>query len=317
MSSDFTQVPIIDFGDFAAGSAARRQALGREVAAACSQVGFLYLANHGVSAARMEKVFAEVKRFFDLPLAEKQALAFRNSPTRRGYMGEQEENFARDRGEPGDLKEVVNMGIDYPADAPEVLAGRPFYGGNQWPRSVPGWRENMLDYLDGMVDLGRHVMRAIALGLDLPEDRFDRMLERSMSSLRILHYPAQAARPAIAGAPGCGAHTDYGCLTLLAQDDVGGLQVQTRNNVWVEAPSIPGTFVINIGDLLAYWTDGRLRSTPHRVTTPTARSRYSVATFLQPHIDTELSSLTGSAARNDVPTAGEYYMRKINQAYAA
>jgi isopenicillin N synthase-like dioxygenase len=317
MTGDFTQVPIVDFGDFAGGSVARRQALGAEMAAICSQVGFFYLANHGVPAAKVDNVFAEVKRFFDLPLADKQALGFRNSRTRRGYMGEQEENFARDRGEPGDLKEIVNMGLDYPAEAPEVLARRPFYGGNQWPSDLPGWREAMLGYLDGMVGLGCRVMQAVALGLDLPQTRFDRMLERSMSSLRILHYPAQAARPAISGAPGCGAHSDYGCLTLLAQDDVGGLQVQTRSGNWVDAPSIPGTFVINIGDLLAYWTDGRFRSTPHRVTTPTARSRYSVATFLQPHIDTPLTSLTGAGARSQVLTAGEHYLRSINNAYAA
>jgi isopenicillin N synthase-like dioxygenase len=308
---EVTQVPVIDFADHAAGSAARRQAMGDEIVAACSEVGFFYLANHGIAATQVDRMLADAKRFFDLPLSDKQAISFDKSRTRRGYMGLQQENFARARGASGDLKEFVNFFQELPDDAPEIMAGRPFYGGNQWPAGWPDWREAMVDYMRTTTRLGRRLMRAIALGLGLPEDRFDAMLARPMSSFRLIHYPAQAVRASITDETGCGAHTDYGCLTVLAQDEIGGLEIQTRDGRWIDAPPIPGTFVINIGDMLAFWTAGRLRSTPHRVTRPGRHSRYSIATFLTPHIDTPLAPLDGSADAGAVLTAGEHYLKQM------
>lgn len=310
-TGDFSHVPIVDFGRFAAASMSERRAVGAEIAEICGRVGFFYIANHGVPAATVDLMFAESRRFFEQKLDAKRALAI--AKTGRGYVGEQEENFHRDRGEQGDLKEFFNVGLEYSPDTPEVAAGRPFYGGNQWPSELPGWRENTIAYFNVMLGLGRRLMRAVALGLDLPETQFDAMLERPMSTLRMIHYPEQAARPHITGAPSCGAHTDYGCLTMLAQDAIGGLQVQTRDGQWVDAPPVPGTFVINIGDMLGFWSNGRFRSTPHRVT-PTTQDRYSTALFLQPHIDTVLTPLDGSAPGADVPTAGEHYARRMASA---
>ena len=129
----------------------------------------------------------------------------------------------------------------------------------------------------------------------------------------MVHYPEQAARPHIVGAPSCGAHTDYGCVTVLAQDSVGGLKVQTRGGEWVDATPIPNTFVVNIGDTLQFWTGGRFRSTPHRVP-PTTRDRYSTAMFLQPHVDARLTPLDGSTPTGKVPTVGEYYAQRMASA---
>ena len=306
-----TRVPIIDFADFAPGRAGRRRGIGAEIVAACGEVGFFYLGNHGIAATEVDRMLAEAKRFFDLPPAKKQAISFDKSRTRRGYMGLQQENFARARGTPGDLKEFVNFFTELPDDAPEIVAGRPFYGGNQWPALLPGWREAVVGYMHATTQLGRRLMQAIALGLGLPEDRFEAMLARPMSSFRLIHYPPQIVRPSVSEEPGCGAHTDYGCLTILAQDTIGGLEIQTRDGRWIDAPPIPGTFVINIGDMLAFWTAGRLRSTPHRVTRPARQSRYSVAAFLTPHIDTPLAPLDGSVAEGATLTAGEHYLKQM------
>jgi len=311
MSAEVTRVQIIDFADYATGSMARRRAIGGEIVEACGKVGFFYLANHGVAATVVERLLADAKRFFDLPLRDKQAISFEKSRTRRGYMGLQQENFARPRGTPGDLKEFVNFFLELPDDAPEIVAGRPFYGGNQWPAGLPGWREAMVDYMHTTTELGRRLMQAIALGLALPEDRFEAMLARPMSSFRLIHYPPQAVRPPAPDETGCGAHSDYGCLTILAQDAIGGLEIQTRDGRWIDAPPIPGTFVINIGDMLAFWTAGRLRSTPHRVARPARHSRYSAAAFLTPHIDTPLAPLDGSAEAEATLTAGEHYLKQM------
>jgi isopenicillin N synthase-like dioxygenase len=311
LAPETTGIPIVDFADFAGGTAARRREIGAEIADICSRVGFFYLANHGAWAARIDLMLEQARRFFDLPLSEKEAMSFKKSRTRRGYLGLQQENFAKARGTAGDLKEFVNFGFEYPDDTPEVVEGRPYYGGNQWPASLPGWRDVVVDYMHMTTELGRRVMQALALGLGLPEDRFEAMLARPMSSFRLIHYPPQAVRAPVEGATGCGEHTDYGCLTLLAQDDIGGLQVQTRDGAWIDAPPIRGTFVINIGDMLSFWTAGRLRSTPHRVGRPSQRSRYSVASFLTPHIDTRLAPLDGSDGSGSALTAGEHYLKQM------
>lgn len=312
-SNEASEIPIVDFSAFADGDLATRRAIGNTIAEICGRVGFFYLSGHGVPQAEIERIFSEAERFFRLPTAEKEALAFHQSRTRRGYMGELQENFGRHRRETGDMKEMINLGLEFPADTPELVAGRPFYGGNQWPRSLPGWREAQIAYLERMVVLGRSLMSAFALGLGLPEDHFAPMLERPMTSLRLLHYPPHTVSE---NSPSCGEHTDYGCLTMLAQDDVGGLQVQARDGRWINAVPIPGTFVINVGDMLAFWTNGRFRSTPHRVTTP-RRDRHSVVVFLHPHIDTPLAPLDGSAEVGKVPTAGEHNLQRVTAAYPA
>jgi len=306
------EIPVVNFSAFAHGDLATKRAVGNQIADICNRVGFFYLSGHGVPQAQIDRIFAEAARFFRLSLAEKEALAFHQSRTRRGYMGELQENFGRHRREAGDMKEMINLGLEFPADTPELIAQRPFYGGNQWPRSLPEWRELQIAYLERMVTLGRSLMSAFALGLGLTEDYFASMLERPMTSLRLLHYPPDKI---VENSPSCGEHTDYGCLTMLAQDSVGGLQVQTRDGRWVDAVPIPGTFVINVGDMLAFWTNGRFRSTPHRVTTP-KHDRYSVVVFLHPHIDTPLAPLDGSGA-GKVPTAGEHNLKRVTAAYPA
>ena len=164
-----------------------------------------------------------------------------------------------------DQKEAFNIGLDLPASDPEVIAGKPFRGVNLWPQT-PGFRDTALDYFNALWRLGLDLHLAIATDLGLPPSFFADKFDRPMATLRLLHYP-----PRDAGnddLPGAGEHTDYGSLTILLTDNVGGLEVRRRDGAWIEAPPIPGAFVCNIGDCLMRWSNDTYVSTPHRVTSP-------------------------------------------------
>ena len=163
-------------------------------------------------------------------------------------------------------------------------------------------------------------MQAIALGLALPEDRFEAMLARPMSSFRLIHYPPQAVRPPAPDETGCGAHSDYGCLTILAQDAIGGLEIQTRDGRWIDAPPIPGSFVLNVGDMLARWTNHRFVSTPHRVVNRSGGDRYSLPYFFDPAMDAMIECLPGCAGPGNPPRYetmryGDYLMERLDKNY--
>lgn len=271
-------IPLIDLErlEREGGLAAVAAAIG----AACREIGFFYLVGHGIEEALRERVFEAARTLFALPPAAKERVSIARSPHNRGYVGLAVEALDPKRG--GDRKEAFNIGLELAPDDPELAAGVRFRGLNQWP-DLPGFRETSLAWFDACWALGRRLHRAIALDLGLAPDFFEPVLDRPMATLRLLHYPP--ADPAAPEAPGAGAHTDYGNLTLLATDEVGGLEVRRRDGRWVAAPFVPGAFVCNIGDCLERWTNGVYRSTPHRVTSPRDRERYSIAFFLDPNPD--------------------------------
>ncbi len=258
-----------------------------EIGQACRDIGFFYVRNTPVPPGLRAAVFEASRAFFASPPAAKAAVAIGLSLHSRGYVGLDVE--ALDPGRGVDSKEAFNIGLDLAADDPEVLAGKPFRGLNLWP-ALPGFRETLLAYYDALFAFGRDLHRAIAVDLGLPPHHFDEKLRRPLATLRLLHYPALPAE----GLPeqlGAGEHTDYGNLTLLATDDVGGLEVRMRDGTWMRAPVIPGTFVCNIGDCLMRWTNDTYVSTPHRVVSPAMRDRYSVAFFLDANPDVEVACL--------------------------
>ena len=271
-------LPIIDLGSSGDGADASLTRIAAEVGAACRDVGFFYVVNHGVAPELIAKTFAQSHAFFALPVAEKRKLAIETIGGNRGYSGLLHEALDPARGP--DMKEAFNVGLDLAADDPELLAGAPFRSLNAWP-GVPGFRETLLSYYDACSALGARLHRAFASDLGLRGDFFEDKFNRSMATLRLLHYPA----PPAGSDPqtGAGAHTDYGNLTLLATDDVGGLEVRTRAGQWIEAPVVPGAFIVNIGDCLMRWTNDVYVSTPHRVVNRSARERYSIAFFYDPN----------------------------------
>jgi isopenicillin N synthase-like dioxygenase len=292
-------------------------ALGRAIGEAARGVGFFYLTGHGIDSALISAVFGGAHRFFALPVAEKQRQSIRLSPHNRGYVGLRGESLDPARG--ADNKEAYNVGLELPPDDPGVLAGEPFRGVNLWP-DVPGWRETMLAYFDAVWALGRRLHRGIALDLGLPSDFFEDKFDRPMSTLRLLHYPAQDTGAAAAPL-GAGEHTDYGNLTLLMTDEVAGLEVKRRDGGWIPAPHMPGAFVCNIGDCLMRWTNDVYVSTPHRVVNRGGRERYSVAFFLDPNPDAEVACLPtcvtpARPALYPPVSAADYLSSRLDATYA-
>lgn len=271
-----SRLPVIDFSGIHSDRLADRKNVASELRAACLKNGFFYASKTGISLEDTENLLDAARRFFSLPEATKMALSKDNSPCGRGY-----ERMGGQRLEPGaqvDLKEGFVIGTDLPADDPRVLAGWPQHGSNQWPQDLRDWRATIEGYHAKVGQFARRIMGGLALSLDVAEDYFEDCCRDSIATLRLLHYPPQPAK-AGADARGAGSHTDWGAITILLQDDVGGLQVHDGADNWIDAPPIAGTFIINLGDLVPRWTNGLYRSTVHRVINRSGRERYSVAFF--------------------------------------
>ncbi len=265
-------IPVIDLEPLRCGGEAGLAKVAAELGQACRGVGFFYVVNHGVPAELIAEAFAKSRAFFAEPIAGKLEIAIDVVGANRGYSGFMREALDPSHGR--DKKEAFNIGLDLAPDDSGLLAGEPFRALNAWPRT-PGFRETFLTYFDACLTLGGEIHRAFARDLGLPLEFFVDKLERSLATLRILRYP-----PEPEGEIGAGEHTDYGNITLLATDGVGGLEVRTRAGQWLAAPSIPGAFVVNIGDCLMRWTNDVYVSTPHRVVSRGTGERYSIAFFL-------------------------------------
>jgi len=292
-------LPVIDIGGLSSGRPADRAAVARELRAACLDKGFFYIRNHAIPESLVQAVFAEAARFFALPADEKRALDKARSRANRGY--EPLEGQTLEAGAPPDLKEGFYVGPEHAADDPRVVAGKFNHGPNQWPVQPPRFRPTMEAYFKEMLALGRRLMGGLALSLDLPEDHFAAFCTEPMGTLRLLHYPPQpvAADPAQKGA---GAHTDFGGLTLLRQDDVGGLQVWDHaSSGWIHADPLPATYVVNLGDMIARWTNDRYRSTLHRVINASGRERYSVPFFYVGNYDYRVECIPTCLAPGERP----------------
>jgi isopenicillin N synthase-like dioxygenase len=282
-----------------------------ELGAACRGPGFFLLADHGVDPDLQARVFAQADAFFALPDAQKARVSIRTNPHNRGWGAEGDEALDEKSGQ-RDRKQTFNIGLDLAPDDPRVLAGEPFRGVNQWP-DLPGFRDAMLAYFDAMLALGVGLLGAVARDLDLPENPFADAFTQSMSNLRLLSYPPATGA---AGEIGAGAHTDYGALTLLMTDGEPGLQIRPRGGGWIDAPHVPGAYVVNIGDALMRWTNDIYASTPHRVLAP-RHPRRSVAFFLEPNPDVVLAALPGTGSPGyPAIRAADYLRGRLDATYA-
>ncbi|WP_373415012.1 isopenicillin N synthase family dioxygenase [Ensifer aridi] len=271
----FDKIPIIDIGPLLDNTGALSVA--KEIRWAFANVGFMYAKNHGVPAQLVDDTFAQARAFFKQPLEEKMKLHIANSGIAlHGYVEMFGENA--DPTNSKDLKECFDFGPERPA------LERPFFGPNQWPSALLGFRATLLAYHQIMKDLATKLLQGIALSLDLPRDFFNSKISDPITYQRLLRYPPQSGRVE-EKIIGIGAHTDAGNLTILAQDSVGGLQVMNREGVWVEGVPIAGTFVINIGDLLQILTNGMYLANSHRVVNVSGRERYSIPFFIDANYD--------------------------------
>jgi len=305
------QLPVIDLSGLDSDDRIALHRISREIGKACRTIGFFYVVKHGVDS--IPAAFAQSARFFAEPIERKRALAIETVGGNRGYSGLLHE--ALDPAAGADMKEAFNVGLDLAPDDPELLAGVPFRSLNAWP-DLPDFKRVMLGYFDDCVALGQRIHRAFALDLGLLPGHFEDKLERSLATLRLLHYPALPA-DAPAGQMGAGEHTDYGNITLLATDEVGGLEVRTRRGDWLAAPVMPGAFVVNIGDCLMRWTNDIYVSTPHRVVNRSGRERYSIAFFLDPNPHAIVEAIPSCVPAGEKPkyppiSAGDYLRLRLD-----
>ena len=256
-------------------------AAARAIGAACRRDGFFYAVGHGVPPALQARLQELARRFFALDTEEK--LRIRMALGGRAWRGYFPVGDELTSGRP-DLKEGLYFGEELPPDDPRVRAGVPLHGPNLFPDEPSGLRETVLEYMGVLTELGHALMRGVSLSLGLDADHFRRrFMDDPLVLFRIFHYPPHETREGeeAESSWGVGEHTDYGVLTILKQDDVGGLQVKSRGR-WIEAPPLPDAFVCNIGDTLERMTGGLYRSTPHRVRNVSGRSRYSFPSFFDP-----------------------------------
>ncbi|KUF11970.1 isopenicillin N synthase family dioxygenase [Pseudoponticoccus marisrubri] len=287
-------LPVIDISGLAASDPAARRAVGEALRTACLDHGFFYCTGHGVPQALMDAVMAQTRALFDLPDAAKDALDKAHSFCNRGY-----EQLGGQTLQPGampDRKEGYYISEEIAEGDPRM--GRFNHGPNVWPQDLPEFRPVMMAYYAALGVVGARLMRGIALSLDLEEDALDPFTHRPIATLRLLHYPP--ARPEEPDELGAGAHTDFGALTLLMQDEVGGLQVKSDTG-WIEAPPVPGAYVVNLGDMIARWTNDRYRSTLHRVINRSGRERYSVPFFYTGNPDYVTRCVPTCLAPGEVP----------------
>jgi isopenicillin N synthase-like dioxygenase len=312
-------LPIIDMATYRAGAAEARGRLIAEIAAKSRDLGFFYLVNHGVPDDLLAAQLDWAKRFFDQPLDAKMGLDFRALPVRRGY-----EPFALQTLQEGaspDQKEAFSFGAEPPDDG---ATATPFEGPNQWPASRAGFdgdgfRRQAEAYREAMIGLGREICALIAASLGLSEDYFADALARPSTDVRLLHYPPRQRAPG-ERLLGCGAHTDWGLITILLQDDCGGLEIETPDG-WLQAAPLPGALIVNLGDMVVRLTAGRFASNVHRVLhTAQGRDRYSVATFFNPHafhvVECAPTCVPASGASEPV-TFADHINDMVRKTYAA
>lgn len=272
-------IPVVDFAGFRNGDERSKRAIAQQIHQACRDVGFLYLRHHGFATELVDRLFAQARVFFDLPLEVKNQIPWTTPECNCGYIPMQTQHL--DPRGAADLMEAYNIGLLQPG------------ADQQWLPDQTELNQTLLEFYRVGGEVCSQIMHAFALAFGLPETDFDSQHDSHYSTVRLLHYPP-VEQAIEAGTMRAGAHSDYGTITLLFQDDVGGLEIW-HDGFWIPAPYIPGTVIVNTGDLMERWTNNVFRSTKHRVVVPAwpaaSRSRYSMTFFYRPNIDAEVACL--------------------------
>lgn len=293
------KIPIIDIQGLISNDLKSAKNTAREINRACLDNGFFYISNHGVDQDLIDDLMRVAKDFFSLPQVEKEKISIKNSFASRGYEGLFTQ--ALEKGTTGDLKESIYFGRELAFDHPDVVARKYGKGPNQWPGGIKSFKETVSQYFKTMESLSSTVMKGLALSLDLEKNHFANYCFDPLARLRLLHYPPQSL-DAPKDQRSAGAHTDFGGLTILLQDDIGGLQVfDQKQQSWIEATPKRGTFIVNLGDLIARWTNDKYKSTLHRVINKSGKERYSVPFFFHGNTDYVVKCLTTCQSKKNPP----------------
>ncbi|KKA30357.1 hypothetical protein TD95_001010 [Thielaviopsis punctulata] len=327
VNEDGLVIPLVDFSKFLTGSPDVRLETAKAILTGFQTAGFIYLHNVPITPASRAAAFAMSKNFFDLPMPAKQALSWTTPQANRGYsaFGREKVSMLKSKAEVDalrnatpDVKESIEIGLEGEPGLP-----------NHWPEepagsAVAGFKTKMLSFFDECKDLHVEVMRAIAVGMGLDEKYFDSFTDHGDNTLRLLHYPPVKS-DTFETAVRAGQHTDYGSITLLFQDDRGGLQVRSPNGKFIDATPIENTVVINAGDLLARWSNDTIKSTVHRVVEPPAKkdeypARYSIAYFCNPNFASFIDAIPGTFAseadkKYEGINSGDYLVQRLSATY--
>ncbi|KAI5357763.1 Putative oxoglutarate/iron-dependent dioxygenase, non-hem dioxygenase domain-containing protein [Septoria linicola] len=310
--AEFHEIPTISL-------AVEEQVIIEQLRDACTRVGFFYIKDHGVSQEIIDCVFDTAKRFFDQPGQTKNEINYKKSKVLHGY--EPISEVRTDETKRADLNEAFNCGYEPDLDPVDngpdrkAQSANPMEGPNAWP-AMSGFKQNVTAYYGEVLMLARRIVRLFAKVLDLDEDYFDSAMATPGAMLRLLKYPAQDPREP--DALGIGAHTDIEAFTILCQGTQPALQILNVDGQWIQAPPVPGTFVVNIGDMLARWSNDVFISTVHRVHNCTGAERYSIPFFMGPSYDTMLRPLPtclqrDGKAKYEPILAGEYVWKRLSQ----
>jgi isopenicillin N synthase-like dioxygenase len=284
-------IPVIDFGPAFRRDPGGLDAVAALVRDASERVGFFYLAGHGVPAAVVDDAFAASREFHALPLADKLRLSLNENNI--GYLpvnqSMQRHSTVHKATRPN-FNESFFISHDRAADHPDVLAGTPLRGRNQWPEDRVRLRAAMVTYFKTLEGVGERMLPVLARALDMPADAFAPSFEgEAHVNLRFLHYPPQDA--ADDEQFGQGPHTDNSFITILARTEVPGLAVRLPSGEWLAPPLVPGTFLVNLGNIMKRWSNDRFLSTPHGVLNDSPSDRYSIAFFYSPNPDAVIECL--------------------------
>ena len=308
----FSSIPVIDISALRSGDRAAMKAKAAEIGKACEEVGFFYITNHGVPEALIARTYELSRRFHYSPIEQRDSVHVRHSPGTRGWAPVSQED---DDGDPElyrlvepspehdyltkpRLHAAFDLSLELSEDDPDFKAGNLMLVPNQWPAWIPEFREQVMEYYDAVTEVGRQLFDAFALHLDLPEDFFAKLTRKAPSQLRLLHYPPNDL-PMDNDNLGIGAHSDFECFTILNQQ-APGLQVMNTADEWVAAPPIDGAFIVNVGDLLEGWTNGRFKATQHRVVN-TGKERFSMPLFFAVDYHTEIEPLPAFVTEDNPP----------------
>lgn len=309
--TEFTEIPVLDLAPLLNGEDTTK--LAADFADAYATTGFGYVVNHGVPVHLRAAIFAASRQFHALPDAKKQAIALNSC--HRGYIAI---NTSTDVN--SDLAVVTkpNQSASFMMMREDACADPDIYlsGPNQWP-DQPGFRAACEAYVAAMTELGQRLMGLALEAIGATDTSIMKAFETPTLWLRLLHYPPQSPQ-APEDLYGSAPHKDFGCLTLLAQDDVGGLQVRTPAGQWVDAPPREDAFVVNVGDMLHRLSNSKLLSTPHRVINASGRERFSVPFFFDPHVSARIAPLPGTGAPKFEPlNFGAFLRGELEASYDA